>query len=150
MSDPKVRGTVIRGADGKLYFVPDGVLETYRVPEQAYPNLATTLASHGIDIADQQEQAERVIVDQAAAMGMVHNSLVDNAAAMGIIHNQPPGDDAAAMGIVHNAPGDDAAMGIVHNAPGDDAAMGIIHNQPTVDDAVASDDHREHVQKLTD
>lgn len=137
MSDQNVKGTVIRGADGKLYFIPDGVLETYRIPEQEYPAIAPALAAHGIDIDGQDEHAQRVVVDNVAAMGMNHGIPVDNAAAMGMIHEKAPVDTDTDP---------DANQTPVDNA----AAQGIIHQNTPVDDALASEDQRETIRKLTD
>jgi hypothetical protein len=34
MSEEEIRGTLLRGADGAVYFIPDSAMPAYRVPDE--------------------------------------------------------------------------------------------------------------------
>ena len=50
--DPEIKGTLIRGADGSIYFVPDESLEAFRVPEEHARPVRESLAQVGAQSGD--------------------------------------------------------------------------------------------------
>ncbi len=65
-SDKPVKGMVIRGADGALYFVPDEQLETWRIPEQNVPRLTAMTKKKGKDIMKGGPEHITISADEAA------------------------------------------------------------------------------------
>lgn len=53
-SDPEIKGTLIRGADGSIYFVPDENLEAFRVPEEHARPVRESLEKAGAAAGDTQ------------------------------------------------------------------------------------------------
>ena len=62
-----IRGTTLRAADGKLYFIPDDALPRFEVPQQDSQKLATAIAEKdmkptpGFEFADSSLTAEHSI-----------------------------------------------------------------------------------------
>jgi hypothetical protein len=91
MSTEVTGGTVIRGADGALYFVPDSALAAYKLTEEQQSNLETAI--------DRDAPTQRI--DAETAFGNVHKN-----------HAAQDPDSTADDGP--DAEDDDAAMGNIH------------------------------------
>jgi hypothetical protein len=68
MSDDKeqVKGMVVRGADGALYFVPDDKLESFRIPEENVPRLDGIVKKGGKHILKGGPEHITISADEAA------------------------------------------------------------------------------------
>ena len=83
MSDePQIRGTVIRGADGVLYFLSDEELDTFRIPEPNVPKLEALLEYLG--------QQQRGVDAELAPFDLQRVAMTIAEAAMGDIHSYAP------------------------------------------------------------
>jgi hypothetical protein len=113
MSEQPAKGTLVRGADGALYFIPDSVLEPFRLSDAQAASMDQAAASQ--PGADDGSHAQRVAVD--LAWGNVH-------------HHAQPAD--VALGNIHQT----AALGIIHS----DIAAGILHSAGTQEEKPAAED----------
>jgi len=61
-SEMKRSGTMIRGADGALYFIPDEEIDGYRVPEEVAAPVREILDRHQNVTGNTQENLEKGIL----------------------------------------------------------------------------------------
>jgi hypothetical protein len=119
---PQVSGTIIRGADGQLYFIPDAVMAPYRIEDQGLER-AGALLDAGEPSAT---LAARHVALPADTLGRL-NQLTDDIS-YGRLHS--PADQSP--GRLHEAPDvADPSLGRLNEAPDViDPSLGRLNEAP--------------------